>query len=86
MSFGVSSRSTSRQHALRNSTVVSPVAMAGLPVGASGTWISSRLRSSRTTGISSLSIKQRYGTSSLASITRLTTGKSIDVSRNRAAS
>src|ERR1019366_2605780 len=33
MSCGVSSRSTSRQHALRNSTVVTPVAMPGLSDG-----------------------------------------------------
>jgi len=86
MSCGVSSRSTSRQQALRNSTVVSPVAMPGLSGGASATWISSRLRRSRTTDMSSLSDKARQGTFSLASITRLTTGRSTDVSRNRVGS
>src|SRR5271170_3180112 len=53
MSCGVRSRSTRRQHALRNSTVVSPSTMPGLLGPVSATSISSRLRSSRTTRISS---------------------------------
>ena len=48
--------------------------MPGLLDPVSATSISSRPRSSRTTGISSLSAIARQGTSSLASITRLTTG------------
>ena len=63
--------------------MVSPSAMPGLLDPVSATSISSRLRSSRTTRISSLSDNARQGAASLASITRLTTGKSSDVSRNR---
>ncbi len=66
MSCGVCSRSTSRQQALRNSTVVSPIAMPGLSDGVSATSISSRLRSSRTIGISSFSDNARQGAFSLA--------------------
>ena len=83
MSCGVRSRSTRRQHALSNSTLVAPSTMPGLLDPVSATSIFSRLRSSRTTRISSLSDNARQGSASLASITRLTTGKSSDVSTNR---
>ena len=83
MSRGAFNKSTSRQHASSSSAVVSPVAIAGRFEGTSGAGISSRPKSSRTTDISSLSTKQRYGASSLASITLQVTGKSSEVSRYR---
>ena len=69
-----------------DATVFSPVAMAGLPEAASAPRISSRLRMSRTICISSFSDIARQGVSSVASITRLTTGRSTAVSRYREAS
>jgi hypothetical protein len=83
MSFGFFSRPMSLQHASRNSTVVSPVVMPGLSAGASATSISSRLRSYLTTGVCSFSDMARHGICSVASITRVTTGKSTDVNRYR---
>ena len=61
MSWGVSRRSSSRQQALSNSTGVLPTAMPRAPNETSGTRNSSWLRISRTTGISSLRTRARYG-------------------------
>src|ERR1022692_3793881 len=111
MSCGVSSRSTSRQHALRNSTVVTPVAMPGLSDGYLNLLPAENLsdhghfeferqgRAGHLFTCLDYSADDRQidrcqqesrdrksagqGTCSLASITRLTTGKSTDVSRNR---
>ena len=79
ISRGFASRSISRQHALSNSAVISPVTIAGLSEDTSRKWTSSRLRSSRTTRISSLIATARRGFASLASTTWLTIGKSIEV-------
>src|SRR5579875_50825 len=61
ISSGAGSRSSKRAHALSNSAVTSAVLMARVSELADGEVKSSRLRISRTAGISSFSRMHRYG-------------------------